>query len=251
MTHVVLTLSAGAVTGLVEALAVDGEGGRITVEERPLLRFGPPDDWEPLDRALTALDRYRAVVLTSPRAAEAVTVRWTGRPRSHEPGRTEWWATGPATALPLGDSFGPVRMPPRHETRGRSAGESLARALLAAGTGSPVLYPCGEVHRDELGRRLSEAGITVDEVTCYRAMLASLPEAREAVGRADILVVGSPRVAELVTAACRADRRPRLLALGPTTAAASRRNGWPPDAVAESPEAPEVARQMRVLAVSQ
>jgi uroporphyrinogen-III synthase len=111
-----------------------------------------------------------------------------------------------------------------------------------------VLYPCGEVHRGELGRRLSDAGITVDEVICYRALLASLPEAREAAERADILVVGSPRVAELVTAACRADRRPRLLALGPTTAAASRGNGWPPDAVAERPEAPELARQVRALA---
>jgi uroporphyrinogen-III synthase len=243
VTHVVVTLSAGAVAGLAEALAHD----RITLEERPLLRFGPPADWEPLDRALAALDRYRAVVLTSPRAAETVADRWRGRPLSLEPGGAMWWATGPAAAAPLGDRFGPVRIPPEAPDPGLGAGERLADALLAAGTGSPVLHLCGEVHRDELGRRLSEAGITVDEVICYRALLASLPEAREAAARADILVVGSPRVAELVTAACRADRRPRLLALGPTTAAASRRSGWPPDAVAERPDAPEVARQMRAL----
>ncbi len=247
MTRVVLTMAAGAVAGLADALA---DIGGITLEERPLLRFGPPADWEPLDRALETLDRYRAVVLTSPRAAQAVAARWRGRPRSLDPRGPVWWASGPATAAALGDSFGPVRLPPRHEAPGLGAGESLARALLGAGTGSPLLYPCGEVHRDELGRRLSEAGIIVDEVICYRAVLAPAPEAREAAERADILVVGSPRVAELVNAACRADRRPRLLALGPTTADASRRSGWPPDAIADRPEAEEVAKAMRALARS-
>jgi uroporphyrinogen-III synthase len=243
MTRVVSTLSGGALAGLAVALANDG----IRVEECPLLQFAPPADWEPVDRALAALDRYQAVAFTSPRAAAALAARWeTRRPR---PGRQmpTMWATGPATAAPLGSLFGAIRTLSEAETGGRGAGDALARAILAAGTGSPVLYPCGEIHRVELTSRLAEAGCVVREVICYRSVPVPASLARLAARRADVLVVGSPRIAELLLSVCPPGRRPRLLALGPTTAATSRRGGWPPDAEAERPTVAEVAKRLRAL----
>lgn len=243
MTRVVLTLSSGALAGLAAALGNDG----ITVEERPLLQFAPPTDWEPVDQALDELDQYRAVAFTSPRAAEAVATRWLTRKPCPMRQTPATWATGPATAAPLGSLFGAIRILSETETRNRGAGDALARAILAAGTGSPVLYPCGEIHREEFTRRLTEAGCVVREVICYRSVLATASVADAAAQGADVLVVGSPRVAELLAAACPPNRRPRLLALGPTTAAASRQSGWAPDAETERPTVAEVAKRLRTL----
>jgi len=243
VTRVVSTLSSGALAGLAAALANEG----IRVEECPLLQFAPPTDWEPVDHALAELDQYRAVAFTSPRAATAVATRWrTHQPRP--PKRTPTtWATGPATAAPLGSLFGAIRILSEPETRGRGAGDALARAILAAGTESPILYPCGEIHRSELISRLTEAGCVVREVICYRSVPVPASLAGEVARRADILVVGSPRVAELLLSVCPPGRRPRLLALGPTTAATSRRGGWRPDAEAERPTVAEVAKRLRTL----
>jgi uroporphyrinogen-III synthase len=240
---VVVTLSAGALPGLAEALAKDG----ITVLECPLLRFEPPADWGPLDRALAELSRYRALALTSPRAAEAVASRCRDLGVHRDGDRPVAWATGPATAAPLGDVFGAVRVPGAAATRGVGAGLALAEAMLAANIESPVLYPGGDIRRDELTRRLTEAGIMVAEVVCYRSVLAPDTEARAAAARADVLVVGSPRVAELLASVCPAGHRPRLLVLGPTTRTASRRLGWPPDAEAGHATTVDVAKALGAL----
>lgn len=244
--RVVSTLSAGALQGLAAAVADDG----IRVEECPLLGFAPPADWAPLDQALAGLDRYRAVAFTSPRAAEAVATRWRTHPSRGVAGRVGTpaiWTTGVATAAPLGSLFGEPRVLTEAESGGLGAGEALARAMLAAGAGSPVLLPCGETHRSEFTDRLSAAACVVDEVICYRSIPMPAAHADEVARRADVLVVGSPRVAELLLSVCPPGRRPRLLVLGPTTADASRRGGWAPDAEAEQPTVPEVAQRLRTL----
>ena len=243
MRRVIVTLSSGALAGLAGELAADG----IAVEECPLLRFEPPAHWTRLDRALAALDRYGAVALTSPRAAGAVATRWRDLGLRHDGNAPTFWASGAATAAPLADLFGAVRIPWELEGRSRGAGAAVAEAILAAGNGSPVLYPCGAIRREELTRRLSRAGIVVDEVICYRSVLAPPAVARDAAGRADVLVVGSPRVAELLATACPAGRRPRLLALGPTTGRAGGNRGWPPDAEASRPTVGELVKQLRSL----
>ena len=241
MTRMVVTLSAGALAGLAAELAEDG----IVVEECPLLRFEPPADRGPLDRALAELRSYRAVALTSPRAAEAVASRCRDLGVHRDGDGPVAWATGPATAATLGDLFGTVRVPGAAQARG--AGLALAEAMLAADLESPVLYPCGDIRRDEFTRRLTVAGIVVAEVVCYRSILAPDTAARAAAARADVLVVGSPRVAELLASVCPAGRRPRLLVLGPTTRTASRRLGWPPDAQAGHATTVAVAKALRAL----
>jgi uroporphyrinogen-III synthase len=119
--------------------------------------------------------------------------------------------------------------------------------MVEEGVAGPVLFPCGEEHRDELPRNLREHGILVDEVVCYRAVLAEEAEARLAASRGRVLIVASPRVADLLARACPRDSRPELLAVGPTTAETARMAGWSPAAMATEPTARALASAVRSL----
>ena len=98
-----------------------------------------------------------------------------------------------------------------------------------------MLFPCGDLRRDELPSELRKRGIDVDEVICYRSVLADEAQARTAAARSTVLVVASPSVAGLLARACPSAARPELLAVGPTTAASARAAGWSPAAVANEP----------------
>jgi len=245
VTRAVSTLSPGALDGLADALA----GEPVTLMERPLLGFDAPADWTPLDLALARLREYGAVALTSPRAARAVAQRSRALASGAARPPVSIWAAGRATAQALGDGWGPVRLPPVPAPGAdrEGAGSNLASAMLAARTPGPVLYPGGEVRRDELTRMLTAAGVAVEEVVCYRAVLASAAEAQNVARQADVLIVGSPRVAQLLATACPPDSRPRLLALGSTTAQAAEAAGWAPAGAAATPTAEEVARMILAL----
>lgn len=238
---VVITASAGSFPGLADAL----RALPAAVEERPLMSFVAPLDWGPVDRAIEALPRFDAVAVTSPRAGRAFAER-VGELRDPPP----VWAAGPGTAMSLGKGLGPVRTPPDRAVGTMGAAAALARAMLEAGVRGPVLFPCGEIRRDELPARLRTEGIEVTEVICYRPVLAGELEARNAATRARILVVASPSVADLLARACPAGDRPALLAVGPTTAAAARASGWPPDAVAKRPAVGSLVSSVRSLLAS-
>jgi uroporphyrinogen-III synthase len=230
---VVLTASAGTFPGLAEAL----KAVPVVVEERPLLSFGPPLDWGPLDAALDRLSGFRTVAFTSRRAAGAFLKRMQARGRSWSDGEDmpAVWAVGPATAAELGGMLGPVRVPSRPDTSGAGAAENLARSMIQEAVSGPVLFPCGDVRRDELPTELRHRGIDVHEVVCYRSVLADEAQARTAAATGTVLVVASPSVADLLARACPRATRPELLAVGPTTAASARAAGWSPAAVANEP----------------
>lgn len=225
---VVVTASQGSFPGLVQAL----KGIRVDVEEHPLISFAGPPDWAPVDQALGRLSSYGAVAITSPRAAAAVAERMDLRREARpEDAQAAVWAGGMATADALRDTLGPVRTPAKPGTGGGAAA-TLALAMLQAKVAGPVLFPCGETRRDELPDLLRRHGVQVDEVVCYRSVLASEAAARAAAKRGTVVVVASPSVAALLVRACPPDSRPDLLAVGPTTAAAAQASGWPPAAVA-------------------
>lgn len=239
---VVVTASAGTFPGLVEALRAIP----VLVEEHPLMNFAPPGDWTPLDSALDRWDSFGAVAFSSPRAAAAVVDRMAGR-RTRLQGQNipVVWAGGQATAAALGDALGRVRTPSEADAETLGAAESLARAMLDAPVRGPVLFPCGDRRRDELPERLRSHGIAVDEVVCYRSVLASESAAHAAAARGTLLVVASPTVADLLVRACPPGARPDLLAVGPTTAASARASGWSPAAVASKPSAEALAAAVR------
>lgn len=247
MPVVVVAASAGTFAGLADALRpLPAE-----VESIPLLTFAPPEDWAPVDLALRRWPEYEAVVFTSPRSAQAVRERASAGgvalPAEAARERPQIWAAGPGTARELGSGFGPIRQPGERLAGEHGAAAALAAEMIGAGLRGPVLFPCGDVRRDELPRRLREAGITVDEVICYRTVLAGAEEARRAASRARVLVVASPSVAGLLADSCAETGRPALVAVGPSTADAARAHGWPPARVAASPTVEALAAELREL----
>jgi len=242
---VVVTASAGAFPGLLDAL----QAIPAAVEHTPLMSFAPPLDWAPVDGAIRGMTRYRAIAFTSPRSAHAFTDRLRAIGASMAP-EVEVWASGAGTADALDGALGEPRMPDLRRVADRGAAAALAEALLAAGRTGPVLFPCGGIRRDELPARLRSDGIEVDEVICYRSVLAGEAEARKAAERAQVLVVASPSVADLLARACPEGVRPALVAVGPTTAAAARASGWPPTRVASRPTAEALAAAIRAVLIT-
>jgi uroporphyrinogen-III synthase len=118
--------------------------------------------------------------------------------------------------------------------------------MLRHDVGSPVLFPCGSKHREELVTALRAAGRVVDMVEAYRTVLAPPSRAQTVMAAADILVVTSPAQARLL-AMVEHRERPALVAIGPTTANEARRHGWAPDAVAASPVVSAVAAAIHSL----
>lgn len=226
---VVLTGIAGGLAGLGASLASAG----FRVVELPLLY---PDESEialELRRACRALHRYGAIAVTSPRAAfplADVLSSLHPAPSSVPP----VWC-GEASATVLRDRLPSVSVPPAAQDPSLGLGLRLANAMVAAGVSGPVLFPCGTPRRPDLELRLRAAGRRVDPVEAYRVHLAQADVARRALTEADILVVTSPRVAELLAAQPCPAGRPMLVAIGSTTAGAARRAGWIPDGTAPAP----------------
>ncbi len=241
---VVVTSAEGSFPGLIDALRAIP----AVVEEHPLIAFEPPLDWGPMDEAVRDLARFDAVAVTSPRAAAALSQRVTASPASTMPSALPpVWAAGSGTAAALGEALAPVRTPSERSVRELGAAGALARAMLGAGVRGPVLFPCGDLRRDELPTRLRADGVEVREAVCYRSVLAGEFAARQAAERARILVVASPSVADLLVRACPEHDRPPLLAVGPTPAATARASGWVPAAVASAPTVDALVSGVREL----
>jgi uroporphyrinogen-III synthase len=240
---VVITASAGTLPGLLDAL----REVPVPAEEHPLMSFAPPLDWRPLDRALDEVARFDAVAFTSPRAARAFAERWREHGGGGGRALPRVWAGGTGTLAALAGLAVEAHTPEARAVGERGAAAALAAAMLDAGVRGPVLFPCGEVRREELAARLRHEGVEVEEVVCYRSVLAGETAARSAAERAGILIVASPTVADLLARACPPGVRPALLAVGPTTAASARASGWVPDAVAARPTVEALVAGVRSL----
>jgi uroporphyrinogen-III synthase len=239
---VVITASAGAFPGLADGI----RALPMAVEECPLMTFAPPLDWAPVDAALARLAAYGAVALTSPRSAQALVERVRELDAPPDPPASVW-AAGAGTAQALGSALGRVRGPDERAVGTDGAARALAEAMVAAGVRGPILFPCGDLRRDELPARLRDDGLEVVEVTVYRSVLAGETDARRAAERARVLVVASPSVADLLARVCPPGARPPLVAVGPTTAAAARASGWPPAGVAARPSAEALVAAVRAV----
>jgi hydroxymethylbilane synthase len=105
--------------------------------------------------------------------------------------------------------------------------------------GRSVLFPCGDLARDDLVERLGRRGARVDRVVVYRTVegegVAALREQLRA-GALDVLIFASPSsIAPVAEAVADAPARPILVCVGPTTARYARSVGLEPDVVAATP----------------
>ncbi len=238
-TRVIFTGAAGALAGL--GAAVEADGAQFTAW--PLISFTGAIDPTLLEEALGRLDQYAAVCITSPRAAGAVARVVAQHDLELTLAPVVW--TSPACEAVLRPLFPRIEVLPRDRSTD-GLGAALAETMLRHGVQSPVLFPCGDLHRDELVTRLRDAGRVVDVVEAYRTVVAEPSRAQAVMAAADVVVVTSPSVARLI-ASLEHCERPALVVIGPTTADEATRHGWPPDAVAASPAVPAVAAAIHSL----
>jgi uroporphyrinogen-III synthase len=202
----------------------------------PLLELRPPEDPRPLASAAEHIQRYKWVVFASPSAVEALMEALREAGTADRLRRVKVAAVGPRTAR-AAESFGlEVAAEPEEGT-----GEALFQLIKdALQPGDEVLLPAAEEGRREMEDGLREAGVLVTRVTAYRSTPAPLPpEALEMLEATPphAALFASPRTAEAFLDAAGRERlgAARVVAIGPTTAAALERLGLPPAAVAERP----------------
>ena len=178
---------------------------------------------------LRAPERYGGLVLTSPRAVEALhridansglLTLWREKPA---------YVVGPKTA----SEASLLGLEPAGQEGG--AAEELADMIVQDPPEMPLLFLCGNRRRDVLPEQLLAAGVPFEELVVYET---------HPVGALDVsshpapdwLVAFSPSGLEAVQQTSGLDRdQVRIAAIGPTTAEAWRAAGWFVAAVAESP----------------
>ncbi len=202
------------------------EAAGAEVLEIPTIRIAPPDSWEPLDRAVGELERYRWVIFTSANGVENFRRRLTGRGkdlRALQGARVA--AIGPATAAAL-EAWGIVPELVPDEYRAEGLVERL-RGLIRPE--DQVLLPRASETRDLLVTELQRLGARVTEVPAYRTLpvsegAAALRRALKA-GEVDVVTFTSSSTARNFAAMFSEAERQALLrkvvvaSIGPITAA--------------------------------
>ena len=204
-----------------------------SVVERAAIDIVPPADPAPLEDAMWRLDEYDWVVFTSRHAVDAVAARVHTFPPS-----TRRMAIGRQTLAALERAgLGPASIPER----------AIAAAIpdaLGDVRNRRILLPRSDIARPELPAVLREHGAIVDEVIAYRTVAG--PGAQAIVsalvlGDADAVTFSSGSAVQAVVSAggarlpevWRTRTRPRVVCIGPVTAAAAAAADLPVDAVAE------------------
>ena len=205
---------------------------------------------EALRAALAHPDRYAGLILTSPRAAEALAeaLPWL-------PNQSAAWMAKPVFAVGPRTSEALRRL--GFQPCGEEAGSADALADVlerhAAEVEGALLFLCGDRRRETLPERLRGSGIAFEECVVYRTverapferpgespdwMVFFSPSGVEAVQRTPQEPVLATRDEGKLSGID--ERAPvKIAAIGPTTAEALRRAGLVPDVIAEAPT-PEV-----------
>ncbi|HEY9856833.1 MAG TPA: uroporphyrinogen-III synthase [Stenomitos sp.] len=198
----------------------------------PLISIFPPEDWTPLDRALSALSSYDWVALTSANAVEAVFERLHALGVAVPPVR--WAVVGRRTGEVL-RAKGAIP----EVTAEPATAECLAERLLERGVaGQRVLFPRGDRAREVLPQLLREAQAEVEAPVAYRTLSAENRDLRALLPGVAWITLTSPSTWHELCKALGSEPLPahvRLAAIGPTTAAAVQESGHEVACVAEPP----------------
>lgn len=198
--RIVLTQSEGRLAGLQERLEALG----LEVSHHPLIQTQTlPADLKPLSDCRWWLFSSVAAV----RAVLELGADLRGRCLG---------AVGRATQQALEEAGGRVALVAPEETA-----EGLAEAFLAQRPFGFVGLPQGNRARPVLAQRLREAGYAVRSVAVYQTQTLSWPDT---LPTPDLVLLASPSAVEALPG--RVGRQARLLALGPTTAAALAERGF-------------------------
>jgi len=185
---VVVTRSRQQASKLVALLAAAG----ARCLEVPTLEIGPPDDFAPLDEALTRLDQFHWLVFTSANGVAAFMARLFGQGKDVRVlGQAKIAAIGPATAQALAEFGLKADVVPS-----AFKAEVLLQALSPLVVpGSRILLARAQIAREVLPQGLVRLGAKVDVAPVYKSRLPHEipPEAEAALkeGQVDILTFTS------------------------------------------------------------
>ncbi|MAR05911.1 MAG: uroporphyrinogen-III synthase [Cyanobium sp. NAT70] len=156
------------------------------VLDLPALEIGPPDQWGPLDDALSDLDNFHWLVFSSANGVQAVEQRLQrlGRCLARRPKTLKIAAVGRKTARVLKElGSGADFVPPEF------VADSLIEHFPVSGWGLRMLLPRVQSGgRTVLADAFGEAGVRVVEVAAYESRCpASMPDqTAEALGNSDV-----------------------------------------------------------------
>lgn len=230
---------AGALSDLLRASGAEAV-------EISLIRFEPPDSWEPADRAIEALEEFSLALFTSANAVDGFLRRIEERgsdPRRLS--RLELAAVGPKTAESLlRRGFEVSRLPENFQAEG------LVEALRGrALRGARILIPRAQEAREILVEELERRGASVSVAPVYRTRAAE--ENRRALRAAlekgvdMVTFTASSTVLHFVDLAgpdrLAVPRGFRVACIGPVTAECARSRGLVPDVVPPRSTIPDLA----------
>jgi uroporphyrinogen-III synthase len=201
--------------------------------EVPVLEICPPENFEPLDRALRQFDEYDWLILTSANTVRALVERGAALGLVFDSkGSPKVAAVGAATSAEARNAGFSVALVPESYVA-----ESLVESLAGQVMGKKVLLARATVARDVIPDALRAAGAVVDVVDAYRnRMPAHAPEKLRralAAGVDAVTFTSSSSVLHLADAACAAGLSfpfvgVAAVSIGPITSKTLRDVGWEP-----------------------
>ena len=223
--RIVITRAAPQSEPLAKGLA---ELGAIPVV-LPLVEFGEPEDFGPLDAAITQLEQFDWMIFTSGQAVRAFVARSKDLGASLHPAGTKLRlaAVGPVCAEAVRQAGLPVEYVARTHS-----GVGLANELGERLRGRGVLLPRSDRANPDLPAALKTHGAQVTEVVAYRTLQPGEVDrqklGRISAGEADALLFFSPSAVQNFAELVGVDHFLRLqnglaiTAVGPVTADALR-----------------------------
>lgn len=201
----------------------------------PCIEIQPVADTTILDRALSHLEFYDWLVLTSVTAVEVVCERLVDLGLEASPGNIRLAAVGPQTAASLRDNGLPLDFVPH---------EYLAEAVLPGLgdlCGRWVLLPTADIANDFLPRAIQAADGIAHVITAYNTLPAS-PDPKGLAGLQEgvdvVTFTSGSTVRNFITITRHAGMdphnlpgSPKIACIGPKTAAAARGAGFKVDIV--------------------
>ena len=215
----------------------------------PTIKVVPPESWQALDKTLEHLETYRWIIFTSANGVHFFFKRLkeSGRDIRDLKG-IRICTIGPATASTIVNLGIRVDLVPDS-----FISEGIVRVFEKQDVkGLKILLPRAETARDIIPEGLSALGATVDVVTVYRTVSSGRSRAEleplMTAGKIDVITFTSPStVTNFINIMGKTFSLPaqvKIACIGPVTAAAIRKAGWPIDILQEQFTIPGLVEAM-------